>query len=91
MSGIPSDPLEILIVVGGTITGTAVLVGGAVAFLWGRISGLYDYIDRNRKSADIRHEQNLAALEHIRICLARAGLWNGGPKMLPRRPKESDD
>lgn len=53
--------------------------------------GVYDKIDHNRRNHDQNfqvledkqsdnHGENQRALEAIRLCLAKAGLWNGAPR-----------
>ena len=64
--GVASDlTIEILTIIGGTITGTAVLIGGAGSFLWGRISSLYDHIERNRRNTDDKIQSCLRKLTEI--------------------------
>lgn len=80
--------MDTIVAVLTIIAGTAGMLGGLGAWLWSRFSSIYSLIERNRNNADAnfsmikealdnKHSENRDALEKIRLCLARAGLWNG--------------
>lgn len=80
--------IPVLTMIGATIVATATIVGGLGAFMWRRFGSVYEMIDHNRKNSDQkflimddkmqeRHVENLEAFEKIRLCLAKAGIWNG--------------